>query len=184
MPQCNSQHPLKQTKTIKQDDILTFILWSWRHQIWGAYGKFCSCLMAFLNSKSHMTNVAKHSKNVRGAGKQPDLIMNAAQFPAKTASRALSHTHFLLHTAHDNRQMIHTNIYTRKCSKQTYAYTSTFGMRVCPNFWRVIVKALTSTSDDTLDFSTPGLVKHLKTCRINSKIHNSLFFPFLKEGLS
>lgn len=66
-----------------------------------------------------MTNVAKSSKNVRGAGKQPDLIMNTAQFPAKTASRALSHTHFLLHTAHDNRQMIHTNVYTRKHSKHT-----------------------------------------------------------------
>lgn len=126
----------------------------------GAYGKCCSYLMAFLNSKGHMTNVAKHSKNVRGAGKQPDLIMNAAQFPAKTASRALSHTHFLLHTAHYNRQMTHTNIYARKCSKHTHMHTRPHLVCVCLNFWRVIVRTLTSTSDDTLDFSTPGLVKH------------------------
>lgn len=42
--------------------------------------------------------VAKKAKKVKGTGKKSDLIVNAALLPVKRASRALSHTHFLMHT--------------------------------------------------------------------------------------
>lgn len=43
-----------------------------------------------------ITGVAKNK--VKGTGKKSDLIVNAALLPVKTASRALSHPHFLMHT--------------------------------------------------------------------------------------
>lgn len=146
----------------------------------GAYGKCRSCLTAFPNSKSHMTNVAKSSKKCEGCRKAAWSDHECCSFLLKQLQE-LSHTHFLLHTAHDNRQMTHTNIYTRKHSKHTHTHTR---YACVPQFLASYCKSLNFHLRWHARFLNPCTCETLKTCRINSKIHNSLFFPFLKEGLS
>lgn len=59
----------------------------------------CALRLAFLN---RCVFSLKHhcccQKKVKGTGKRSNLTVTAALLPVKTASRAPSHTHFLLHT--------------------------------------------------------------------------------------
>lgn len=74
----------------------------------------------------------------------------------------------------------HTNIYTRKHSKHTHIH---IWYACVPQFLASYCKSLNFHLRWHARFLNPCTCETLKTCRINSKIHNSLFFPpFLKKG--